>query len=1337
LSRHIGRFIVQVAVMLVSTLNPDLSRLQTLRSLSELDTDTDATLNDLVRVAAHALQCPMAAVCLTDEDQHWIKASHGLQLHPSLHDPRFHAHTVGERDLVVVSDARLDPRFADSPMVDRDYGLRFYAGAPLRVDRHVVGTLCLSAPEPRTLNANERVVLMDLAHAVEHWFISRREQNRLQARESEFRELAEQMPGIVYRAALDANSSTLYVSSGVRELGYSPEEWIAAPDTWLEALHPGDRDRVLAELHQGLEKAQPFTLSYRLRTKGGVWRHYQDAIRIVTPADGEAPLIQGVMLDVTEQALARAERDLLLQDLPDGVLLLDPNKRITDANPKAQQLLGKRLVDLRGRHIGHLHSGGESADLTEQASRVLAGGADTVEWEYWHPDGRLCTIEDRRRVIDGGAEIRVLRDVSHRREETGWLRMLAQAAEQASEAIVITDLAANIVYVNQAMTTTSGYSRAELIGRNSRMLQSGLTPDTRYRKLWGCLASGQTWRGFFNNRRKDGSQYIEFAVITPVRDVDGRITHYLAVKEDITEKRKMGEDLAHFRSHLEQLVTQRTDELDKARQSAENASAAKSAFLAAMSHEIRTPMNGVIGIAEVLQQSALGSHQREMVETISESAQVLLALIDDILDFSKIEAGRLELAIAPFHLRRLVERVSDSVLPVAVSKSVRLHAFVDPSLPEMWLGDASRIRQIVMNLVGNAIKFSAGLGRTGRVSLRVSKVVAGALHIEVGDNGIGMSEEVLSRIFQPFVQGDASTNTNYGGTGLGLTICQRLVEAMGGTMGVRSALGVGTTFSLDIPLHPTAEAVGLVGFDLGGVNCRFEVEPDDPVEDWGLTLQSAGASALPDRRADVVVSAGRGNTVVLSDPPCPRVYLRREGRDEPRVRADGGVDLNTEGMHQEDLLLAVSFALRRVSPVALPPAPSAARHGGLGDLHPGKVVLVAEDNEINQRVIAQQLRLLGLDAELAGNGKEALQRLGQDRSRYAMLLTDLLMPEMDGLALTRAIRRAEGPGLRLPILALSANALSGERERCLESGMDGYLSKPITLEQLRAALLNCLSRPGDEESSRDRVGAPQLPKSDGSPQADEFDDGALARMVGEDDALIADLRMRFVRASAEGLEEIRSLSDQKDWSGVRLMAHRMKSSARATGAARLARELDRIEAVALKNEESKLPPLLDQLGPTVAAARDHFLQLAASVGALALELVCVDDDPDQISHVGQVIASLGDVEPSLFSDAKAALNHVGGKPSAGILILVDLLMPDMDGVELIRHLGASGFTGGVVLFSGADDQVIEAAGRLVKAHGMRSMGQLAKPVSRMQLEQLWQDWKVLNGHLPLVFPRGS
>jgi PAS domain S-box-containing protein len=1313
-------------------LTADLSRLHTLRSLAELDTSSDATLNDLVQVAAHALRCPMAAVCLSDADRHWVKASYGVEVDAHAADGRFHAAAIQGGELLVVEDTHLDARFAGSPEVQAQ-GLRFYVGAPIRIDGHTVGTLCLGAWEPRALEDGERVVVMDLAHAVEHWFLGRREQVRLQAREREFRELAEQMPGIVYRAALDANRSTLYVSSQIRELGYSTQEWMANPDAWLHALHPADRERTLIELSQGLAQRHPFELTYRLRTRNGAWRHFRDVVRVVMPTDGEGPVIQGVMLDVTERAMAQAEREMLLHDLPDGVLLLDARQRITDANPQAQALLGKPLDALRGRHIGHLFAMDQYPLQGEQELLALADEPDTTERDYWHPDGGLRTLEERRRVVDGGAEVRVLRDVTHRREETGWLRMLAQAAEQAAESIVITDLAANIVYVNQAMCKTSGYARADLMGRNSRLLQSGLTPASRYGKLWAQLTAGKTWRGFFNNRRKDGSHYLEFAVITPVRGPSGRITHYLAVKEDISEKRRMREDLRRYQQQLDDLVVQRTEELEAAKRLAERASAAKSAFLATMSHEIRTPMNGVIGIADVLRASGLSPQQMDLVDTIHESAHVLLDLIDDILDFSKIEAGRLELVCEPFDLGRLVEHACDAVLPLAREKAVYLHGFVDPALSDQWLGDAARVRQILLNLVGNAIKFSAGLGRRGEVSVVARPGPGGGLQLVVRDNGIGMNEDVQQRIFRPFVQGEESTARSYGGTGLGLVICQRLVGAMGGSIGLTSAPDLGSSFVVDLPLAVAPAVKPPPAIHLEGLHCQLDVGLHASAGHWRRYLEAAGATTsmagdglfMPqDGVASVciveTVPADSGAPDTGRDDPRPGLVLLRDAaRGEPALDANGHVVLHTQGMHRSDLIQAVGMAARRISPASRAPAPPTLLSDDLRAAAGGRPVLVAEDNEINQKVISRQLGMLGLDCEVVNDGRAALERWRQAPGRYAMLLTDLRMPGMDGLSLTRAIRESGGLGERLPVLALTANVLGSENGRSRDAGLNGYLNKPVDLEQLKAALAACLRPAGTDQPSR---GTPEPVAGANTGPVPEFDDQLPARLLGDDPESLAELRQQFVRASQRAMEEIRNAVGQDDWSQVGFVAHRIKSSAHATGAVRLRRLLDELERATREQRIDDARRCLQEVEPAVVAVHEHFCALSGIARVGEHMLVCVDDDQDHLDRLQQVALQHGVPRPQVFGSGSAFLDSLPAADTAGVLVMLDLLMPQMDGVELIRHLSNRGFVGGVVICSEADPAVVEAAAHLLKAQGVRYLGQVGKPVAGEQLAGLWQSW---------------
>ncbi|MEW6678784.1 MAG: PAS domain S-box protein [Pseudomonadota bacterium] len=511
----------------------------------------------------------------------------------------------------------------------------------------------------------------------------RRDAQALRLSEAIFRTLTEQLPAIVYRAGLDPQSSTDYVSPAVATLGYTPDEWINTPQLWADNLHPEDRNRVLASLDD-LHRGAPFVEEYRLRDKAGVWRHIRDEARLIKDAAGHSLYVQGVMLDIS------AEKE---------------------ANTR--------------------------------------------------------------------------------------LRMLAQAVEQSSESIAITDRDARLVYVNEAFLAVTGYAREEVIGQNPRILQSGLTPPTTYSDLWANLSQGRPWKGEFVNRRKDGSTYTAFAVISPMRQADGHITHYVAVKEDITEKKRMGQELDAYRHRLEQLVEQRTRDVDQARAKAEAANLAKSAFLANMSHEIRTPMNAILGLIYLIHRDNPSPTQADRLHKIETAAQHLLSIINDILDLSKIESGRLDLESRDFTLGDVLDHVRSLVAPTAEAKALELHVEAE-DMPEWLHGDVTRVRQGLLNFAGNAVKFTV----TGRVTLRArlldvrqeGKVQQLLVRFEVQDTGPGIAPEQQARLFQAFEQADASTTRKHGGTGLGLAITARLARLMGGEAGVDSTPGQGSLF---------------------------------------------------------------------------------------------------------------------------------------------------------------------------------------------------------------------------------------------------------------------------------------------------------------------------------------------------------------------------------------------------------------------------------------------------------------------------------------------------------------------------------------------------------------
>lgn len=778
---------------------------------------------------------------------------------------------------------------------------------------------------------------------------------------------------------------------------------------------------------------------------------------------------------------ADADRRKLFDQIGDGILMLDVNHRVIEVNRATARMLGRSAEELRQMRLHDLLPTSEHARLTRAALKVLKGDERLGDWRVLRRDGSSFMAEMSTRVVDQRFVV-VMRDITERHAQEQEVRMLSMAVEQSVQSILITDLEGNIEYANAASLSSSGYTLQELLGRNPRLLRSGNTPRETYEHMWDQLLAGKPWRGLLFNRRKDGVDYVEAATITPIRDAQGRVTQYMALMLDVTEKRRLMDELEQHQHHLEDLVEQRTEALVAARRAAEAASEAKSAFLATMSHEIRTPMNGVVGSLDLLQRSTLSPYQRDLTDTVSESAQALLTIIDDILDFSKIEAGQLKLERAPVALVRLTDSVCDALRPVATSQGVNLQVDVAEGVPDWILSDAGRLRQILNNLLGNAIKFSVGTGRAARVDLRVQLCGPdrpGHLELSVIDNGIGMPADALQRIFQPFVQAESATTRRFGGTGLGLSICKRLTGLMGGWVEVHSVPDQGSTFTVTMP------------FDAS---------------------------------------------------PAPRNLV-----------------------HDSPVLL--TLAGQRFAPSG------------------GPLVLVAEDNAINQKVIGHQLALLGVAVEMVSDGLEALAlwRAGQATQRHALLITDLHMPGIDGYTLAATIRTHETGDSRMPIVALSANALSGEIDRCRAAGMDDYLSKPVQTDQLGEMLRRWL--PADDVQTStvfEPVDCEELDVLEVEMGLDAYDDQALERLVGDDPELLADFRQRFLMSALNTMDEMRRAANRADLTSLGDLAHRLKSSCRVLGAVSLAACCERIERADATCSTTEMHGLMAQMEDALA-----------------------------------------------------------------------------------------------------------------------------------------------------------
>ncbi len=439
----------------------------------------------------------------------------------------------------------------------------------------------------------------------------------------------------------------------------------------------------------------------------------------------------------------------------------------------------------------------------ERLSSALAhtretGAPYTLELELVRKDGSTGWVWVQGEVeLDSAGKTVGLwgaaQDINERKKTEATLRKLSLAIEQSPESIVITKLDGTIEYVNDSLMSITGYSRDELIGKSPRIFKSGQTSPEIYAGMWAALTQGQSWKGEFHNRKKDGTLFIEFAIITPLRQPDGSVSHYVAVKDDITEKKRISVELDQYRNHLADLVAQRTTELTAARQQAEAANVAKSAFLANMSHEIRTPMNAIIGLTHLMQRAGATPEQADRLSKIDNASRHLLSIINDILDLSKIEAGKLRLEDTDFNLSVVLDNVASIIAPATQEKGLAIE--IDRDAVPAWLrGDAVRLRQALLNFAGNAVKFT-NKGRIMLSALLLKDDDQGLLvRFAVADTGIGITPEARQRLFQAFEQADTSTTRKYGGTGLGLAIAKQLAQVMGGEVGVDSTPGVGSTF---------------------------------------------------------------------------------------------------------------------------------------------------------------------------------------------------------------------------------------------------------------------------------------------------------------------------------------------------------------------------------------------------------------------------------------------------------------------------------------------------------------------------------------------------------------
>jgi len=790
-------------------------------------------------------------------------------------------------------------------------------------------------------------------------------------------------------------------------------------------------------------------------------------------------LVRYQLLDVAPVA-----REAIIESMSDGVLVLDAQGRIIDINPTAARITRQDHGEVIGRRVGEVFAG--HSDLLErhgQASEAqgeIAIGHGDAQRFY---ELRISPLFNRRGALIG--RLVMLRDQTERRRAqealVASMERFQTLATLAPVGIFLTDTAGGCAYVNECWCRMSGLTPEEAAAWG---WVHALHPEDRERvvTIWsGATTGGTEVSGEFRFQTPEGKVSWVTTRATPLRGENGEIIGYLGTVTDISERKQSEADLR------------------RAKEAAETADRAKSEFLANMSHEIRTPMNGVIGMVGLLLETSLTPEQNMFAETIRNSGVSLLAIINDILDFSKIESGRLDLEQAPFQLCTCVEESVDLVALKVAEKGIDLAYVIHPEAPRTLIGDVTRLRQILVNLLSNAVKFT----HEGEVVVTVGPAegrpfpfapTAGAmpvpsvpvpvggtdgrgieLQFSVRDTGIGIPPDCRERLFQSFSQADASTTRQYGGTGLGLAISKRLSELMGGRIWVESENGKGSTFHFTIratalPAAPSPGARGGAPAALAGK--RLLIVDDNATmrqilaqhaEAWGMRPRAAasGAEALEWLRQGARFDAGLldsrmpemdGCTLavqirqMLGDDTFPLILLGAVAGHDVRCDFAAAIGKPVKPLQLCEVLTA---ACRGEQWPAAESPMAADRDAAPRVVWPLRILLV-DDNLGNQKVAARMLERMGYRVDLARDGREAVEAVR--RELYDVVLMDVQMPEMDGFAATRQIREENPTGHRPRIIAVTANAMVGDREACLAAGMDDYIAKPVHVEEMRAAL---------------------------------------------------------------------------------------------------------------------------------------------------------------------------------------------------------------------------------------------------------------------------------------------
>ncbi|HWH12175.1 MAG TPA: response regulator [Solirubrobacteraceae bacterium] len=885
---------------------------------------------------------------------------------------------------------------------------------------------------------------------------------------------------------------------------------------------------------------------------------------------------------------------LLVHGVEDyAILLLDPTGNVATWNAGAERLKGYGAAEIIGRHFSVFYPPEDIADGKPGRELAIAAADGRLEDEGWRvrKDGTcfwanvvITALRDPDGRLRGYGKI--TRDLTERRAHDERVRereqLVSSVLAAATECSIIgTDLDGTITIFNAGAERMLGYRAQELVGLQTpallhdagevaaRAVELGIAPGFEVLVADARVQPADVRRWTYI--RKDGSRLPVEVTVTVLPGADGRPRGFMGIGIDVSQRRRVEDDLA------------------AARDRALEASRLKSEFVANMSHELRTPLNGVIGIGGLLLDSDLDDEQREYAQAISASGDALLAVIDEILDFSKIEAGRLELDSAPFSVRDLVEEACTMVASTAHDKGLELISAIGGPLDgplDGVEGDGPRLRQVLINLLTNAIKFTA----SGQIVVSVTDEPGQAdrrrLRFEVADTGIGIDAAHLESIFDSFAQADTSTTRRYGGTGLGLAISRRLVNLMGGEIGVTSNPNRGSTFWFTITVDdaPILRDVGGHGL-LPGVrtlivddNATSRAVLRAALTTSGMVCETAAGGVEALGRLAAATHAGYPYGLVLLDSQMPGMsgvelvvavkadpalsatpllMLASSGDARAAAASAGVAGFVAKPVRELRLRDEIERVLRPRDPVspagngarnALPPASPAVSPDAERPQPLWGPVLVADDQPANRLVASRLLERRGFDVHVAENGRQVLEM--HRNAGYDLVLMDCQMPELDGYQATTEIRRHDGTRHHTQIIAMTASTMKGDRERCLRAGMDDYLGKPLRPAMLDEALARALLRLTEQPPTTSR--GDDDPRSKNRDLAPLLDGGLLDEICDTDDALRDELVAMFRDEARSAIDDLALALAAGDARAAQRSAHSLKGASSAIGARRLA-----------------------------------------------------------------------------------------------------------------------------------------------------------------------------------------